>query len=513
MEKTFQYKGDHYDELVARQVDQYKEMEEMHDLPPIFNYWSSKYIAPEFSSITGCKNSIEFYAVYFQKSLEESGSKFLLSIGSGDCSMEINIVKQLLSRGVKDFFFICLEISPLFVEKARRQIDKENLGDVMTVSRTDLNKWEPKCSFSGVMAHHSLHHILNLEHVFGLIKKHLAPKGKFLTCDIIGRNGHLRWPEALLPIREIWEKLPRKYKFSNQLNRYYDYFENWDCSVEGFEGIRSQDILPLLIKSFSFEIFYGFGNLIDPFIDRNFGPNYNPERLEDARFVDSLHALDEKLISDGIVKPTGMIAVMVNEEVKETRVYKNRTPAFAMRDPLLPGVKIPIHGFLENIPYKTEDSDNPLVINEVQEYRFNTKLSFTKEGDGRQYFKYGWANPEKDFTWSVGEAASLLFLLKKPVTNNLIMLVEMIPYKSTMHPVSSIDIVVNNVVLKTIKYDNSADKSLPVTSVNIPADLIRNSKMVEVTFLLPHRRQPQFEAGGDVRPLGMALVSATISEA
>jgi len=34
----------------------------------------------------------------------------------------------------------------------------------------------------------------------------------------------------------------------------------WDCSKQGFEGIRAQDILPLLVKKFSFRSFLGFGN-------------------------------------------------------------------------------------------------------------------------------------------------------------------------------------------------------------------------------------------------------------
>src|SRR5689334_21120691 len=114
MDKAIQYQGQHYDELVARQVEQYRETDEMHDLSPIFNYWSSKYIRPNFYALTASDNSIDFYASYFLKSLQETESNFLLSIGSGDCSMEIEIVKKLLSKGQKDFVFMCLELSPLF---------------------------------------------------------------------------------------------------------------------------------------------------------------------------------------------------------------------------------------------------------------------------------------------------------------------------------------------------------------------------------------------------------------
>jgi hypothetical protein len=33
--------------------------------------------------------------------------------------------------------------------------------------------------------------------------------------------------------------------------------KTWDCSKVGFEGIRAQDILPLLVKNSRFEAFSG----------------------------------------------------------------------------------------------------------------------------------------------------------------------------------------------------------------------------------------------------------------
>jgi hypothetical protein len=51
-----------------------------------------------------------------------------------------------------------------------------------------------------------------------------------------------------------------------------------------FEGIRSQDILPLLLEYFHFEVFIPYGNVIDPFIDRTFGPNFDSSREWDRDF-------------------------------------------------------------------------------------------------------------------------------------------------------------------------------------------------------------------------------------
>ena len=104
---------EHYNELVSRQVDQYKDTEVMHDLSAIYHYWSEKHVIQQIASVIGYNNTIEFYGEYFKKSLHESNSNFLMSIGSGDCSIEIEIVKYLLSKDVTGFFFVCLELSPV----------------------------------------------------------------------------------------------------------------------------------------------------------------------------------------------------------------------------------------------------------------------------------------------------------------------------------------------------------------------------------------------------------------
>src|SRR2546421_428065 len=84
---------------------------------------------------------------------------------------------------------------------------------------------------------------IELEVLFDKIYQTLHPDGYFVTDDMIGRNGHMRWPEALTVFNALWKELPEKYKYNHQLKRLEIEFDNWDCSKEAFEGIRSQDIL------------------------------------------------------------------------------------------------------------------------------------------------------------------------------------------------------------------------------------------------------------------------------
>jgi len=507
----------HYEELITRQIDQFKEIEVMHDLPPIYYYLWQKYTTPQSTSVIGCTGVVDLYTHYFQKSLHDSGSPFLMSIGAGDCSIEIGIAKKLVEMGER-FFFICLELSPILIAKARKLIDENGLGDVITVAQVDLNKWEPKTTFAGVMAHHALHHFLNLEQLFGLIKNNLAKQGRFVTCDIIGRNGHMRWPEALLLTRKIWERLPRKYKYNHQLQQYDDYFDNFDCSTEGFEGIRAQDILPLLVTLFSFEVFFCNGNLTDLFIDRSFGPNYDPNNPQDAAFIDYVQELNEKLISEGILKPTSMIAVMVNEPVANPKIYSNRDPFFAIRDPKAQAPVYNIDVLLQSMPLRAGKEDHPFVFNQVRPYPLGRKAVFSSSEtlpentiNGNKYLTYGWAQAEAGFTWSTCEDAAILFPLETPATGPLSLTLEFLPYQSSQYQHTLVKITVNGADIPVLQYDNSIPASFSSTTIRLPEECVAGRTEIEVSFLFPTRRHPQFEPGNDLRSVGIALASATLS--
>ena len=82
--------------------------------------------------------------------------------------------------------------------------------------------------------------------------------------------------EVLEPLRQIWETLPNRLKYHSRNKVIDKWFENFDCSTEDFEGVRAQDILPLLVEHFAFKAFLAYGSFIEVFIERNFGPNFDP---------------------------------------------------------------------------------------------------------------------------------------------------------------------------------------------------------------------------------------------
>lgn len=313
--------GEDYARRIAQEQYIFEGQTEVHDLPPIFHYWSNRWLRPHLEAF-GFSNPDEFFAHYIERSIKEINRKALISsLGCGNCDTEVRVAKLLLDRGVRDFVIDCVDINSTMLERGRELAHEAGVTPNIRAVPGDFNDWHPSQRYDVVIANQSLHHVLNLEGLFATIEESLGDRGRFLTSDMIGRNGHMRWPEAMEIIHEFWNELPSRYRWNVQLHRQEEFYEYWDCSKEGFEGIRAQDILPLLIEHFEFELFLPYGNLIDPFVDRSFGPNFDADAQWDRDFIDRVHARDEAEILAGRITPTHMMAVLRKRPYAGDRHY------------------------------------------------------------------------------------------------------------------------------------------------------------------------------------------------
>ena len=300
----------------------YADVSEVHDLPPIHDYWSNTYLLPKVREF-GFSQAEDFFAMH----IPATGGR-VLSIGSGNCDMEVRIAKRL---GERDFVIECLDLNPDMLARGRALAEREGLASRLAFTQGDFNAWRPSQRYEAVIANQALHHVTALEHLYDAVADALAPGGRFIVSDMIGRNGHQRWPEARRIVDEFWRELPGRYRYNAQLGRREDRFLDWDHSVAGFEGIRAQDVLPLLVERFQFEMFLPFANVIDPFIDRAFGGNFDPQRDWDRAFIDRVHARDEQEILAGTIKPTHMFAVLSLSEPPRRLFWRGLTPQSCVR--------------------------------------------------------------------------------------------------------------------------------------------------------------------------------------
>lgn len=326
---------DAYDQKLRQQQEQYASGADIHALPHIFDYWSHRYVLPQIQAAFGANSITEIYAKPLAALSRSHSQARFYSIGSGSCEEEIRIADLLLTQGCTGFQIIGLEVADNLIDEAHTAIRRAKLDGVVSTEFFDVNRDTITGPVHAWLAHHSLHHILELERLFDLVDRTLSDDGHFVTCDMIGRNGHMRWPETLRLVEEVWATLPEVKKFHWQFKETQHAFVNWDCTTGGeWEGIRAQDILPLLIERFSFAAFAATGGFIDPFVERGIGPNFDPENPADREFIEEIAQRNDTLLDAGTIKPTMIFADMVKKGTPvTTKIVGNRSPEFCVRYP------------------------------------------------------------------------------------------------------------------------------------------------------------------------------------
>ena len=319
-----------YGDLVQEQIEQYRDTEVMHDLPAVFHRWSADHVQPGLQAVFGVADINGFYVEAFVASAAGVAAPVFLSLGCGDGAVEIGVAQSLLARGIGQFRFVCYDLSDILLARFRDAVPAE-LADRFELVTGDLNAQAFEAGFDTIMANHSLHHMVDLEGIFRAAYQALKPGGVFVAGDMIGRNGHMRWPEARLFVDFFWPFLTEPQRNNVQLRRHEAAFMDHDCSTEGFEGIRAQDVLPeILRQGFHPWKFFGFGGFVDVFTDRCFGPNLDVANPNDVFLAQRIGVLNEVLLDAGLIKQTMMLAYFTKQP-REAAFFRARTAQAAVR--------------------------------------------------------------------------------------------------------------------------------------------------------------------------------------
>jgi SAM-dependent methyltransferase len=313
---------------------------EVHDLPAIFHYWSNRYLRPQFEALGFSGPDAFFTTQLLALSAQRprtSPPLRILALGCGRADLELALALALRAAG-HEFKLHGIDLTLHTVKDARNKAATLGLAAQCSFEQADLNRWlaiRPAGTqqFDVVLANHCLHHVLNLEQLFAQVKACLASSnGVFLVADMIGRNGHMLWPETLSEVATFWAQLPARQRLDRATGKYEAAYVNYDCSQIGYEGIRAQDILPLLLDSFAFELFLPYGGIVIPLIERRSGWNFDVNSMADLAFVDRLAAREHELSRDLRIKPTQMLAVMRPQRTKDcVLLAPNWTPAACVR--------------------------------------------------------------------------------------------------------------------------------------------------------------------------------------
>ncbi|NEU14901.1 methyltransferase domain-containing protein [Methylobacterium sp. BTF04] len=363
----------------------YSLSEDIHGaLPRSTSYWTDKYVSRIMSSLWGAPDVEAFYAKCIIDLCQEHPEKKLraVSLGCGDAFIELEVYKRVIESGCHNIRFDCVDVAEGAVARGKQRAVEMSISTDFDL-RVDIYESLFDKPADVVIANQVLHHIVDLEGLFSSISRAIGTHGIFISADMIGRNGHMLWPEALAILDPLWQQLPDKFKYNHCLRRLESQYSNWDNSKEANEGIRAQDILPCLIDNFGFEKFFAAGNLAVAIFGRHFGYNFNPEVDQERDLIDRISDTDYNLIDFGYLKPTLMYACMSNRG-RSTQIYRHWSPEFCAR---------------RNDPAAGHYA--------IKRFGKDEAVEFSERLPAIECLREGWSSPEVGGVWSNASHSSV----------------------------------------------------------------------------------------------------------
>jgi SAM-dependent methyltransferase len=231
----------------------------------------------------------------------------LLSLGCGHGGMEIDCARRLAGRSYE---ILALDLNPALFRRARGEVDRDRLR--IDFQAIDLNFVELEANaFDVVFAHASLHHLLNLEHLFAQVSRALKPGGRFVVLDIIGKTQVLFWPENIQFATRLVAKMPQGYRRglpATPAVLFPSYLEGAD--LPGMEGIRQEEVEAQIRRHFSPVKEFKYNSFVRLICTHpTLAYAFDVESAEDRDYLDGLFRLDLEQIVAGRLRASEMFAV------------------------------------------------------------------------------------------------------------------------------------------------------------------------------------------------------------
>jgi SAM-dependent methyltransferase len=214
----------------------------------------------------------------------------ILSLGSGYCGHELDMARAIGLPSV----VVCTDINDALFGQARAAAEAEGLNFEFRMADLNFIEIEPG-TYDVIFAHASLHHVINLERLFAGVEAGLTPQGVFHLVEVVGKNRKLIWDVNERFANATLACLPDSITGGLRVDVPVD--------ADGMEGVRQEDILPLLRERFFalYELRHGaFIRFVctHPDLGRCFDPAV-PDR---RRALEFMFACDWAAVRNGILE-------------------------------------------------------------------------------------------------------------------------------------------------------------------------------------------------------------------
>ncbi len=263
--------------------------------------WTTSPIVRRYLHVLVSGNPDCDWLTYLESELLAPHQERALVIGCGSGWLE----RALLDRGRFRLVVGC-DFAADSVRRARQRAQERGL-DGIEYRVVDLEKESLDGPYDAIFANDVLHHITNLEGLYGRIERALAPGGLFLFNEYVGPNRFQYSDERMDSVNRYFRLFPERLRRDpasghclwrrERLSR--ELVEREDPT----EAVRSEDVLPLARRFFRSEAEYPYGGgLLNPLL---FGviSNFREGDPEDDGFLQVLCDAEDRLTRRGELEP------------------------------------------------------------------------------------------------------------------------------------------------------------------------------------------------------------------
>lgn len=268
----------------------------IHDFAAWHYYW--KHVNKRVQGLLGTSNIWPL----LERNANQKETPRILSLGCGHGGHELALARKLRSN----YRITALDLNGNILKKAREIAGRENLN--IRFECADLNYISlPENSFDFIFSQASLHHIINLEHLFEQVNRALADDGEFYIADIIGKNRVILWDENLIFLNRLVPEIPERFR-RDKRNRLVNSIV--PSEGEGMEGVRQEELYGILLKSMKSKFLYPHNAFIR-FIATHpvLGLNLSEDSDEARKILDYLIGQDDKNIESKKLRPTEFLGI------------------------------------------------------------------------------------------------------------------------------------------------------------------------------------------------------------
>ena len=294
-------------------------------LPPAFHAWSQRWVRPKFERL-GATSPEDLYRVEIRRHAQamEGRELRIVSLGAGAGDLELRLMQWLGENGVR-VRMDCVDLNPRLMQMGESRARELRLGERMRFFAADATGFHATQAYDVLVVNQLFHHVADLEEFCVALARLLAPDGVLLSSDMVGRNGHLPWPDVDAQVQSFWRELSPAQTIDAGDGKRKDRYPPVDHAAYSNEGVRAQDVVTCLDDAFDFEVFLTFGAAIMPFVERRFGFNFAADGA-DTELLDRFAATDDARVARGDYPASNMFAVLRHRGRATRQVFEPIDP-------------------------------------------------------------------------------------------------------------------------------------------------------------------------------------------